>query len=424
MKLRHTIAAVAAAATLITLSACSSPSSPATAGGKTTLTYQYFNNQPAAIAATKAIVADWNKANPDVHVNLVQAPADNLQDKLTTQFSGGVAPDIIQNDAPSDILPFAGYLADLSKLLPSGTLSDIDPAAKKSLTAGGKLIAAPTEVQTYVVFANKKLLEQSGVSIPTGNTMTWDTFENIAKQTTKDGVRGLTWGLKSPTSVFAYLGTGFGAKYFTGGGSDSKAVFGNAELQVPERVQSMIKSGYVDPTGVTQSSSDVLATFYGGKAAMTVAGSYQIANIESEAPAGFDWAVLPALEGSKSASQLAAPITLSVNAKSKNVQAAADFVNFYLKGENLAKINLADGQVPPTTSGLAALSKLTAGKNGWAQVLASGKNLVTPAFNNLTKYSNWKTTIATPGYQQFLAGQITSDQLSKQLVDGWTQLNQ
>ncbi|MGO4470805.1 ABC transporter substrate-binding protein [Arthrobacter sp. M-10] len=420
MKLRHTMVATTVA--LLALSACSSPSP--SESGKTTLTYQYFNNQPAAIAATKAMVDGWNKAHPDVQVNLVQAPADNLQDKLKTQFSGGVAPDIIQNDAPSNILPYASYLADLSKLLPSETISDIDAGAKDSLTTAGKLIAAPTEVQTYVVFVNKKLLEQDGVKIPTGDTMTWDTFQKLAKDTTKNGVHGLTWGLKSPTSAFAYLGTGFGAKYFTGEGAGTKAVFDDAELQVPERVQAMIKSGYIDPTGVTQSSSDVLATFYGGKAAMTVAGSYQIANIDSEVPAGFDWTVLPALEGSQSASQLASPITLSVNAKSKNVKAAAEFVNFYMQADNLAKINLADGQVPPTKSGLDALSKLTSGKNGWAQIIASGKNLTNPAFNSLTKYNSWKTTIATPGYQQYLAGQISSDQLSKQMVDGWTGINQ
>ncbi|MCA4132611.1 ABC transporter substrate-binding protein [Arthrobacter sp. M4] len=420
MKLRHTMVATTVA--LLALSGCSSPST-SSEGGKTTLTYQYFNNQPAAIAATKALVDDWNKANPDVQVNLVQAPADNLQDKLTTQFSGGVAPDIIQTISPSDILPFAGNLADLSKLLPAETVNDIDAGAKDALTVDGKLIATPTEQQTYVVFANKKLLEQDGVQMPTGDTMTWDTFQKLAKDTTKGGVHGLTWGLKSPTSAFAYLGTGFGAKYFTGEGNDAKAVFGDDELQVPERVQSMIKSGYVDPTGVTQSSSDVLATFYGGKAAMTVAGSYQIANIDSEVPAGFEWTVLPALEGSQSASQLAAPITLSVNAKSKNVKGAAEFVNFYMKADNLAKINLADGQVPPTKSGLDALSKLTNGKNGWAQIIASGKNLVNPSFNSLKKYNSWKTTIATPGYQQYLAGQISSDQLSKQMVDGWTGIN-
>ncbi|MGO4586544.1 ABC transporter substrate-binding protein [Arthrobacter sp. 2RAF6] len=420
MKLRHTMVATTVA--LLALSACSSPSP--SESGKTTLTYQYFNNQPAAIAATKAMVDGWNKAHPDVQVNLVQAPADNLQDKLKTQFSGGVAPDIIQNDAPSNILPYASYLADLSKLLPSETISDIDAGAKDSLTTAGKLIAAPTEVQTYVVFANKKLLEQDAVKIPTGDTMTWDTFEKLAQETTKDGVHGLTWGLKSPTSAFAYLGTGFGAKYFTGEGSEVKAVFGDSELQVPERVQAMIKSGYIDPTGVTQSSSDVLATFYGGKAAMTVAGSYQIANIDSEVPAGFDWMVLPALEGSQGASQLASPITLSVNAKSKNVKAAAEFVNFYMQADNLAKINLADGQVPPTKSGLDALSKLTADKNGWPQIIASGKNLTNPAFNSLKKYNSWKTTIATPGYQQYLAGQISSEQLSKQMVDGWTGINQ
>lgn len=426
MKHRHIVAAGTALITLAALAGCSSGSKGSGSGTATSgsITYEYFNNQPAAIVATKKLVADFEAKYPKIKVTLQVAPADSLEPKLKTQYAGGVAPDVIQNDAPGDTLQFASYLADLSKLLPASTINDIPASVRTGLTQGGKVLAVPTEQQSYVVFANKKILQQDGVTIPTGNTMTWATFTNLAKQTTKGGTKGLSWGLSSPTSVFASFGLGFGATFFTSSASNAKASIGPAELQVPNRVKAMIDAGYINKTNVTQSGADALPTFYAGKAAMTVTGSYQIANIEAQAPKGFDWIVLPALAGTVGPQQMSAPITLSITAKSKNVKAAATFVNFYQSAANIAAINIADGEIPATTSGLAEAAKLQAGKNGWAQILASGKNLVNPRWNTFTKYEDWKTTVATPSYQKFLGGQISDSGLASALTNGWSSLHQ
>lgn len=430
MKLSTIPIALLSAGLLVTVAGCSSSSttgSDAGSGSATSgnITYQYFNNQPAAISATKEIVADFEKKYPKIKVKLEVAPADSLQQKLTTQYAGGIAPDVIQNDSPSDTLQFAQFLQPLDDVLSKNSISDIPNAVLSGLKADGKVLAVPTESQSYMVFANKTLLDKVGVTIPSGESMSWDEFESIAKATTTDGVSGLAWGLQSPTSNFASFGIGFGAKYFSSPNQDSaKAEIGSKELQVPERVRAMIEKGYIDKTTVTQSSSDALPTFYAGKAAMTVAGSYQISNIESAAPKGFDWIALPPLAGSKGPQQMSAPITLSITKKSSNVKAAATFVNYYMQADNLAKINIADGQIPPTTTALAALEKQTSGETGWKEVLQSGKTLVTPQWNTFTKYEDWKTTVATPAYQKYLAGSITSSQLANELESGWTSTKQ
>ena len=425
MKARGYLALGIVAGALVALSGCSaSPSTSSSDGGSATsgsITYEYFNNQPAAIAQTKKLVADFQKKYPKIKVTLEVAPADSLEQKLQTQYAGGVAPDVVQNDAPGDTLQFSNFLADLNTLLPKSVINDIPASVRTGLEKDGKLLAVPTEQQSYVVFANKDLLDKDGITIPSGDTMTWDDFENLAKKATTDGVKGLVWGLGSPTSNFASFGLGFGAKYFTNTDeTKADAKIGSAELAVPERVKDMIDAGYIDKTGVTQSSSDALPTFYGGKAAMTVAGSYQIANIAADAPAGFNWIVLPALAGSKGPQQMSAPITLSITKSSKHLQAAATFVEYYQSAKNLAAMNIADGEIPATTSAQAEAAKLTAGKNGWAQVLASGKNLVNPTWNTFTKYEDWKSTIATPSYQKYLAGQIDSKGLASALETGWT----
>ncbi len=262
MKLSTISVALLSAGLLVAVAGCSSsPGSTSGSGSATSgnITYEYFNNQPAAITATKEIVADFEKKYPKIKVKLEVAPIDSLQQKLTTQYAGGIAPDVVQNYTPSATLQFAQFLQPLDDVLSKSTLDDIPDAVLSGFKADGKVVAVPTESQSYMVFANKTLLEKAGVTVPTGDSMSWDKFESIAKATTTDGVSGLAWGLQSPTSNFASFGLGFGAKYFSSTSQDSaKAEIGSKELQVPERVRSMIEKGYIDKTTVSQSSSDAL----------------------------------------------------------------------------------------------------------------------------------------------------------------------
>ena len=429
MKRIRGIGAVAfAGVTILALSGCqqgsASNESENADGGPVTLQFQSLSDQPTTQAAVKSIVDQWNTENEDVQVKIVQAGWDGTFDKLITQFTGGTAPDIIHYEA-SSIASFAadGYLADLTDLIDEDLKSDISEGIWDSVTQDGEIIAYPSTLQSYMVFANADLLEAAGVEVPTGDTMTWEELQTIAKATTTDGNFGIGWGLGSPTATMMSLSLGFDGGFFDGEGTDASIDVGDSELAVPELIHEMAYTDKsIEPTSLTQSGSDVLASFYGGKVAMTVQGSFQATNIANDAPEGLNWVALPPLEGSAGAIQAANPQTYSVNVDSEYVDESADFLNFFMSAENLASIAYADALIPASSSARTEVETLAADNPAWEQVLASGEGLQGPPFLKVEKYTEWKDTIATPAFQQYLADQITSEELANQLSTGWTDI--
>ena len=428
MNVRRIVAAGLTTVLAASLAACgggTSSSSTDSGSGPVTLKFQSLAFLPKTQAATKKIVDDFNTANPGVKVDLVQGSWDNVHDQLVTQFAGGTAPDII-HDESADMTGFAqgGYLADLGAGLDPAVKSAISPGVLDAVTVDGKVIAAPTVLQSYLVFANKKMLDEAGASVPTGSTMTWDQFAALAKQVqAKTGKPGVGWGLKSPTASFMNLGLGFGGTYFDGTGKTATIKVGDPELEVPERIAAMAADGSLDKATLTQSGSDVLPGWYGGKFAMTVQGSYAAGSFASDAPKGFDWVALPALAGSVGAAQAANPQTLSVSADSKHVAEATKFVSFYLNAENLASVAEGETLYPATKDAQQAVIAKTGGKDGWNQIVASGAALQKAPFQSVDNYPQWKDQIATPAFQQFLAGKTDSAGLQKALTDGWANAN-
>ncbi|MGO1316335.1 MAG: ABC transporter substrate-binding protein, partial [Cellulomonadaceae bacterium] len=388
------------------------------------LVFQSLSDQPAAIAATEQIVADWNAANPSVQVEIVPAGWDGIYDKLITQFNGNAAPDIIHYEAAS-IVPFArdGYLADLSEYMSDEFRADVPEGILDSVTVDGEVIAYPTELQSYMVFANKTLLEDAGVEIPTGDTMSWDELREIAQATTSADTYGLGWGLKSPTAAFMSFAPGFGGTFFEGSGTDATITVGAGEMAVPELVAQMAyEDNSVLPVTLTQSGSEVLASFYAGQIAMTIQGSFQAANIAVDAPADLDWIVLPPLAGTSGPEQAANPQTLSVNIDSEHVEEAAQFIDFFTSTDNLAALNEADALIPATTSAQEALAAKLGTENGWDVILSSGQYLVSAPYLFVDAYAQWKDTVATPAYQRFLAQETDADTLANELTSGWEEI--
>lgn len=399
--------------------------SSAEGGDAVTLTFQSLAGQEATIAETQRLVDDWNTANPDIQVEIVPAAWDGVYDKLVTQFNGGSAPDVIHFEA-AGIRPFAvdGYLADLSDYISDDLRSGISEGVWGSVTVDDQIVAYPTMMQSYMVFANTDLLEAAGVEIPTGDTMTWEQLREIAQATTSDGVYGLGWGLKSPTATVMSLSLGNDGTFFSGEGTDVDIEVGDAELAVPLAINEMATTdASIQPVSLTQSGSEVLPSFYGGQVAMTVQGSFQATNIAADAPEGFNWTVLPPLEGSASAAQSANPQTFSVNVDSEHVEESAAFIEYLMEPENIAALNYADALIPTSEQAREALGELTADETGWEQILASGENLTAPAFLKVDLYQQWNETVATPALQRYLAGEIDLEALRSEMTDGWAQVN-
>jgi ABC-type glycerol-3-phosphate transport system substrate-binding protein len=389
-----------------------------------TLTFQSLAYQEATVAATEAIVASWNEANPDVQVEIRQGNWDGVADELVTQFAGGSAPDIIHYESAA-IGTFAsqGYLADLSGLLSEETRSAVsDDVWATVTTPDGAVIAAPTLMQSYVVFANLDAFEAAGVEVPSGDTLSWDDFQALATSLTTDDQAGLGWGLKSPTATIMNLSLGFGGDFFTTEGDETTFEAGDAEMEVPNRIHAMAyDDGSLDQLSLTLSGGDALSGFTAGDYAMFVGGNFNAQGLTTTPP-DFAWAVLPPLAGSEGANQAANPQTLSVSAESEHVEEAAAFIDFFVGADNLAALAQGDALIPATAAARDAVAAATGGENGWDAILASGDFLVAAPFQSVLEYPQWKDDVATPAFQEFLADSISAEDLASQLTDGWNEI--
>lgn len=426
MKYRLTTGVAVAALAASALAGCSSSAGSTGTSGKITLTFSSYAWQPATVAANKTIVADWNASHPDIQVQYITVDADSVHDKLVTQFSSHTAPDIIHDEA-DDIAGFAqqGYLDKLDDLLPADLKSGIPQGVWSSVNVNGGIYGIPSLLQSYVVFANTTLLKQDGVTLPTtANPWTWEQFEAAAKQTTKgNGVYGVGWGLKSPVSTVISMALNYGGKFFYTDNGQTTVQFNAAEQQVPETIHNMIfQDKSIAPSTVTESGSDVLPGFLGGKYAMIVGGNYLTQQILQDQPAGFQWTMLPLLKGD-SQDQMADPQTYSIARQSQHPQQAMQFLDYFLSAEHLSQLAQGDWLAPSSTAAQQQLLADTKGQDGWDAVADSVKSLVNSPTSQLSNYPQWKEQIATPALQAYLAGSISLQQLGQKLTSGWTQVN-
>ncbi|MGW3345497.1 ABC transporter substrate-binding protein [Nonomuraea rubra] len=380
--------------------------------------------QKESVAANKQLVDEWNKANPNIQVTYVQGSWDNVNDQLVTQFAGGTAPDVIHNDSPA-LSGFAsdGYLLDLKDKLPADLKSDIPQPAWDTVTFGdGKggqgVYGVPFLQESQVIIANKKLLDESGVRIPTASEpWTWDEFSEAAKKMTKGESYGVAWAMKSPVNKTLNLALNFGGTFFqTGADGKTTVKVGPEEREVLQRIHDQLhKDKSADPDALGQGTADPLPAFYKGKFAMLPAGVYLRQQVVEQAPDGFEWVTLPAPKGT-SAEQGAVSQTLSIAQESEHPDEAMKFISFFLNGTNQAKLAKGDWLLP-TSQKAAADPAMTTEENGWDVATASAKNLVVAPFLKVNGFDEWKSKVATPALQEYFANKITIDQVAAKLVE-------
>ena len=398
---------------------------PTPSGPPVSLTFSSYAFQPKTVAANKKIVETWNKANPNIQVQFIQVDPNSVHDKLVTQFQGGTAPDIIYDEA-ADLGGFAkqGFLADLTPLVSSSLKNDVPKGIWDTVTFNNKIVAAPTLLQTYNVFANKAALSAGGVTAPTiDKPWTWDEFASNSKKLTTGGKFGLAWGLKYPTATVMSMALNYNGKFFYDESGKTVAKFGTPEQQVVRRIHDMAYTDKsLDPVSLTQGGGDVIPGFFAGKYAMIVGGNYLRQNMVEQAPSGFQWAMLPLLKGD-SAAQNANPQTLSISAQSPHKKEAMKFIEYFMQGPNLAEVALGDWLAPTTTSAGKSVVWISGGANGWDVTAAASKDLALAPFQKLDNYPQWKSQIATPGFQQYFQNKIDLSALGQKLTTGWQTVN-
>jgi multiple sugar transport system substrate-binding protein len=339
--------AVAGVAALVMTGCASTPAKKADSG-PVTITYTNFISDGANVGNLTKIVNAFEKANPNITVNVKTIPYSGYAAAQQTDLAAGTESDVFDIDGLSNYqtLQANGQLAQLtgvdSKVYNSGLLDTYQTA--------GKQYALPTSFSDVVLYYNKELFDAAGVSYPT-SSWTWKDETAAAKKIT-DQAKGI-WGDHQPVTYNEYYkalvqnGASFLSKDGKKAAFDTPAGLAAAKWLVD-------KSGTTMPTIADgQGTADFDTNlFAAGKLAMLHTGTWVFGNF-AKVPFKWDIAVEPG--NTKSASAVFSN-GIGVYAQSKHIAAAEKWAVYMSSSNEEVNVRLDSGWELPTISDSAKLA--------------------------------------------------------------------
>ena len=151
---------------------------------------------------------------------------------------------------------------------------------------------------------------------------------------------------------------------------------------------------------------------------MYVGATTSPSSIATTRPEDFDWVVLPPLAGTRAPPRRPTRRPCRCRPQSEHVEEAAEFIDFFMAAENLAAVAEGDWLIPASAAARDAVARTTGGENGWDDDPRQRRQPRRPRRSSRRDYPQWKDQIATPAFQQYLADEISLDDLQAQLTDG------
>jgi multiple sugar transport system substrate-binding protein len=264
---RRISGAALAAAAALALAACSSGggSSSGGSGASTTLKLVVadYGTGPSNASAKYwgGIVTAFEKAHPDIKVNVTSIAWTNFDQQVQTMIQNKQYPDITEGDY------FSNYAKDGLLYSASDVLTDpgnLLPVFKAQGTYNGTQYGMPFTTSSRTLFYNKKLFQQAGI---TSAPRTWADIQTDAAKVKKLGKIGFGLPLGSEEaqaeSLLWMLGDGGG--YQTAG----KYTINSApNVSAFTFLKGLVAAGDTEPNPGTVNRTDLWQEFAQGKIGM------------------------------------------------------------------------------------------------------------------------------------------------------------
>ncbi|MFE0724120.1 ABC transporter substrate-binding protein [Streptomyces rochei] len=423
----RTSAAVALGAVLaLTATACGDDGSGAggdkgAEGSGTGKIVFWDNNGGIRTAVWKEIIADFEKANPDIDVEYVGIAATEYQSKVDTAIQGGGLPDVGGVGAAM----LAGFSAQnaleplddrLAKSSLSGKLNkDMVESLKAAGGGDGTLYSVPTSANNGVLYYRTDLFDKVGLDAPT----TWDKFYEAAEKLTDEDKNEFGYTIRGGSgSIAQALDAMYGQSGITSFWSEDKKT---TTVNDPKNVEALEKYAalYKKATPAADVNNDfakMVAQWDSGTIGMVNhnLGSYQD-HVKALGVEKFRGIPQPVGASGKRV-QVSNPVDgLGVFKSSKNKEAAWKFIEFATSHEQNSKFNESAGQVPANTE---------AAKDAWiqkaeptklaAEALNDGSTTIVQLPYYLPDWNTLSKSESEPAFQKVLLGETSP----KDFLDG------
>ncbi|WP_188114174.1 ABC transporter substrate-binding protein [Streptomyces apricus] len=434
---RRSVTAVAVGAVLaLTATACGDDGSGASGdkgaegSGKGEITF-WDNNGGVRTDIWKEIIADFEKANPDIDVKYVPIAATEYQSKVDTSIQAEGLPDVGGVGAAM----LAGFAAQnaleplddrLGKSSLNGKLNDDMVKSLKAAGGGGAedstLYSVPTSANNGVLYYRTDLFEAAGLEAPT----TWDAFYEAAdKLTDKDDnafgytIRG---GAGSIAQALDAMYGQSGITSFWDSANEKTTVDDPKNVAALEKYTGLFKKA-TPAADLNNDFTKMVAQWDSGTIGMLNhnLGSYQD-HVKALGTDKFRGIPQPTGPGGKRV-QVSNPVDgLGIFKTSKNKEAAWKFIEFATAAAQNSKFNESAGQVPSNTDAAKAawVAKAEPTKLA-AQALTDGSTTIVQLPYYLPDWNTISKTDNEPAFQKVLNGSLSEKEFLGTLAD---QLNE
>lgn len=236
----------------------------------------------------KSIIAEYQKENPHVTINLNEVAYADLDTKLKTMIAGGRPPALARVTNPggyvNQALDLTPYVGDVDEFM-----SQFMESVKPYYYIDEKIVSVPMEVTANGLIYNKTLFDKAGVQVPQSpdEIWTWDEFKAALKEVMdKGGARhGMVWDFTPHRwSTMLYQ---FGGSIFNEDGT-AAAINNEAGVEAVEYFVQLHKEGLM-PESVWLGGENPNNLFRSGTVAAHWSGNWMISNYKDIE--NFEWGV-------------------------------------------------------------------------------------------------------------------------------------
>ena len=333
---------------------------------------------PIPLAATEALIADFEAANPDIDVQLTNFDHEGYKTSIRN-FLTADAPDLANWYAANRMKPFveAGLFADITDVWDTNGLNESLASSILSSTIDGKKYAIPYTYYQWGIYYNRDAYKAAGIEAPGAEGVTWEQFLANCETFKAAGIDCVTTGssaLWPVAGIFDYVSMRTNGYQF-----HSDLAAGKISWTAPETRAVFAELAKLQPYVTANHAAidwqDAAAIFVQNKAANYVMGNFAVGVFKEGGMTNdnLGFMIFPEITAGIPRAEEAPTDTIHLTSGAKNPDDAKKFLAFVASADAQTKYNAAVDQLPTNknstvdsadpfrTAGFASLSSATGG---------------------------------------------------------------
>ena len=307
------------------------------------------HSDPAPKKAMEELIADFQKANPDITVKWNNFDHEGYKSAIRN-FLTTDSPDLANWYAGNRMAPFvtSGQFMDVTDVWDANGLNEALGSAAASMTIDGKKWGVPYTYYQWGIYFNKDVYKQVGAEVPTN----WDGFIANCALFKAAGIDCLTTGTSAlwpGAGIFDYMSLRTNGYEWHMDLTAGKIAWTDQKTRdVFAQWAKLVEPGYITANHAAIDWQDAAALLVQGKAANYVMGNFAVATFKEGGMTNDNLGFMPFPEITPGVPRAedAPTDTIHITAGAKNVDDAKLFLAYVASADAQTKLNATLGQLP------------------------------------------------------------------------------